>query len=113
MRSPDDYLKHILLETTFILKYLQGLEKNVFLGDELLKRALVRSLEVIGEATKNLPDELKEENPQVSWRKMAGMRDRLIHGYFGIDYDLVWDVLVSQIPALHHQIERLLQQFKD
>ncbi|MEB3122308.1 MAG: DUF86 domain-containing protein [Snowella sp.] len=113
MPSPDDYLAHILLETSFLLRQLQGLEKSIFLDDELRQRAMIRSLEVIGEATKNLPDEFKRQHPQVPWRRMAGMRDRLIHGYFGIDYDIVWDVLVNQVPTLHVEIERLLPKLKD
>lgn len=114
MHSPDDYLDHILIETSFLLRQLQGLDKSVFLNDDLLQRAIVRSLEVIGEATKNLPNEFKEKYPQVPWRKMAGIRDdRLIHGYFGIDYDIVWDVLVNQVPTLHVEIERLLPNLKD
>jgi uncharacterized protein with HEPN domain len=106
--SPDDYLGHILLETAFILDESKELEKESFLKDEILKRAMVRSLEVIGEATKNLPDEFKQKHPQIPWRQIAGMRDRLIHAYFGVDYDIVWDVLVNQIPVLHSQVKALL-----
>jgi len=68
----------------------------------------VRSLEVIGEATKNIPDELQNEYPQIQWRAIAGMRDRLIHSYFGIDYDIVWDVLRNHIPVLAETINVML-----
>jgi uncharacterized protein with HEPN domain len=109
-RSPKDYLQHILQETAFILERSQGLTQEAFFKDELLKRAYVRSLEIIGEASKNLPDEFRQRNPQVPWRRMSGMWDRLIHVYFGVDYEVVWDVIVNQIPGLHQEVERLINE---
>jgi uncharacterized protein with HEPN domain len=88
----------------------QGLEKAAFLHDETLKRAFVRSLEIIGEAVKQLPDDVKQRYSQLEWRAMAGMRDRLIHGYFGVDYDIVWDVVSNKIPALQQTITDILAQ---
>ncbi len=78
--------------------------------DETLKRAFVRSIEVIGEATKNLSVDLRNRYPDVEWRAMAGMRDQLIHGYFGVDYEIVWDVATQKAPVLIDQIEEILQQ---
>jgi uncharacterized protein with HEPN domain len=88
----------------------QGLEKATFLHDETLKRAFVRSLEIIGEAVKQLPDEVKQRYSHLEWRAMAGMRDRLIHGYFGVDYDIVWDVVTNKIPELQQAVEHILRQ---
>jgi uncharacterized protein with HEPN domain len=88
----------------------QGLEKATCLRDETLKRAFVRSLEIIGEAVKQLPDDLKQRDSHLEWRAMAGMRDRLIHGYFGVDYDIVWDVVTTKIPALQQAVEHILRQ---
>jgi uncharacterized protein with HEPN domain len=88
----------------------QGLEKEAFLRDETLKRAFVRSLEIIGEAVKQLPDEIKQWHSHLEWRAMAGMRDRLIHGYFGVDYDIVWDVVTNKIPELQQTVEHILRQ---
>lgn len=75
-----------------------------------MKRAFVRSVEIIGEAAKNLPDGFKKRHPQVEWRLMAGMRDRLVHGYFGVDHDIVWDVVINRIPRLQKQLQRAIRE---
>ena len=77
-----------------------GLSQDDFMDDETLKRAFVRSLEVIGVAVKHLPRGLRLEYSHIDWRAIAGMRDRLIHAYFGIDYDVLWDDVVNEIPTL-------------
>jgi uncharacterized protein with HEPN domain len=79
-----------------------------FAADETLRRAFVRSLEIIGEAVKNLPDEFRASHPEVAWRPIAQMRDRLIHGYFGVDYQLVWDVVHEKLPELKCSIQRII-----
>lgn len=73
----------------------------------------MRSLEVIGEATKNLSDEFKAGHPEVEWRKIAGMRDKLIHHYFGVDWAVVWIVLENKIPQLRNDVETLIEERKD
>lgn len=88
----------------------QGLAQATFLHDETLKRAFVRSLEIIGEALKQLPDDVKQRYGHLEWRAMAGMRDRLMHGYFGVDYDMVWDVVTTKIPELQQAVEHILRQ---
>ena len=108
--SPKDYLKHILDETEYLLQSSHNLSKEDFLNNETLKRAYTRSLEIIGEATKNLPDAFKAEHPEISWRRMAGMRDKLIHNYFGVDYDVVWNAIIDEIPNLKVKIKSILNQ---
>jgi uncharacterized protein with HEPN domain len=107
-RSIREYLKHIRDEISYLEKEKEGLNKITFLRDETRKRAFVRSIEVIGEATKNIPEDIRDEYPQIQWRAIVGMRDHLIHGYFGIDYDIVWDVLINHIPVLSETIDIML-----
>jgi uncharacterized protein with HEPN domain len=108
--SAREYLRHILDETTYIMMSSTSLDKAKFVQDETLKRAYVRSIEVIGEAVKKLPDGLRQKYDAIEWRAMAGMRDRLIHNYFGVDYDIVWDVVINKIPTLDTEIRLILKQ---
>jgi uncharacterized protein with HEPN domain len=108
--EPRDYIRHILTETDFLLHESEGLSREDFLANETLRRAFVRSLEIIGEASKRLPASFRDAHPQVEWRSMARMRDRLIHGYFGVDYELVWEVVQMKIPWLHRTLQQLFPE---
>jgi len=104
-KEPIEYLKHIHDESSFILSVINSdVTKDDFLRDETLKRAVVRSLEIIGEATKKIPADFKVKWDSIKWKDMAGMRDRLIHDYMGVNYSIVWDVVKNKIPELHAQI---------
>lgn len=107
--EPRDYLRHILVEAEYLLGQSAGLTFAEFMANETLRRAFVRSLEIIGQAAKNIPEEFRTQHSDIEWRGMSGMRDRLIHGYFGVDYEIVWDVVQNHIPALRHQISSVLE----
>ena len=106
--EPREYLRHIRDEATYLVEQSRSLDRERFLTDPNMTRAFVRSLEVIGEASKQVPDALRATYPQVQWRGMARLRDRLIHGYFGVDYNVVWDIIEHDIPELKGQIEAIL-----
>lgn len=103
-----DFLRHIQHECDYILSVSTGKSRNALLDDETIRRALVRSLEIIGEASKKIPIEVRAKYPEVAWSAMAGMRDVLIHDYFGIDYDVVWNVVNEEIPKLHSHLKWII-----
>jgi uncharacterized protein with HEPN domain len=110
MHSDKEILKHMRDEMQYLSETAAHVSKEQFLADETLKRAFARSLEIIGEASKIVSNQLVIANRDIQWRSMAGMRDKLIHAYFSIDYAIVWDVVVQKIPQLLPQIEALIQQ---
>ncbi len=101
-------LRHIVDAARRAMTFLEDRRRDDLGGDEMLGLALVRLLEVIGEAARGVSDRLRREHPEIAWSKMAGMRDRLIHGYFDIDFDIVWATVQEDLPRLIHQIEPLL-----
>jgi uncharacterized protein with HEPN domain len=107
--STVEYLRHILDGTEYLLSVRTGLTGEQFIQDATAKRAFVRSIEIIGEASKKVSKEIKTRYPAIHWRAIAGMRDRLIHAYFGVDYDIVWDVVQNKIPVLHDQVAEIIK----
>ena len=105
-----DFLKHILHECDYIITLSSNRKREEVLDDETQSKAIVRSLEIVGEATKKLPPDFRTKYPHVEWSDMAGMRDVLIHNYFGIDYDLVWNVITKDIPELQSQLQKIIDR---
>lgn len=105
------YLQHILTECEYIASVItDDIPMYQFLSDETLKRAIARSLEIIGEATKKIPADIKIQWHDIQWKHMAGMRDKLIHDYMGINYLIVWDVAKNIIPVLIPQIKAIIEK---
>jgi uncharacterized protein with HEPN domain len=108
--SGIEFILHIQEEVEFCLHELSGKSFEVFANDGILYRAVVRSLEIIGEASKHVSVELKNKYPLIEWKMMTGMRDRLIHHYFGIDYETVYNTVKNDLPQLKEWITKILEK---
>ncbi|MCP2619131.1 DUF86 domain-containing protein [Candidatus Aminicenantes bacterium AC-335-A11] len=91
-----------------INRYTENISLEEFKKNELIQDGVVRNLEIIGEATKNIPESIKKDNPDVEWKKIGGLRDILIHVYFGIDTEIIWDIIKNKVPELKEKIENIL-----
>jgi uncharacterized protein with HEPN domain len=109
LKDDGVYVAHIRDAVERILKYTSE-GKSAFDQDEKTQDAVVRNLEIIGEAAKNVSDELRSNQPDIPWRRLAGMRDKLIHEYFGVNLAIVWQVVDQEIPKLRAQVSEILQE---
>jgi uncharacterized protein with HEPN domain len=109
-RDLFDIFKDVQKEINFLISQTENIDYEKFASNDLLTRAVERSLEIIGEAVKNIPEDIRTLYPLIEWRDIAGMRDKLIHHYFGIDYEIVWSVLKNEIPELKQTIEFIIKQ---
>ncbi len=112
--NKDDtvFLKHILDAIDLIDDYLKDKSYEEFEENRMLQDAVIREIEIIGEATKNLSVEFRNKYSEIPWRQIAGMRDKLIHGYFGVDLGAVWDTATKDIPSLRKKLREILKMEK-
>ena len=111
-KSPLPFIKDIVDSIEKIEKYCQNMTYEQFLEDERTKDAVVRNLEIIGEAAKNIPDNIREISSETAWKSMAGMLDKLIHEYFGVSYSTVWETVKGDLPRLKESIRELYDTIK-
>jgi uncharacterized protein with HEPN domain len=110
--DPALYLTHILESADLIESYVRGLEFETFREDQQRQDAVVRRIEIMGEAVKNLPPALRTANPHVPWARIAGMRDKVIHDYFGVDIKLVWTVATTLASSLRTDVQAILHELQ-
>lgn len=109
-RRDIDYLGDIQEAISNAMEYTKGLVYNDFIKDKKTRDAVIHNLEIIGEATKNLSSQLKKKYYQIPWKSLAGVRDRLTHSYFDINYEIVWNIVEHELPKLLIQINEILIQ---
>lgn len=111
-RTPVFFLKDIELSVNKILNYTQNMDFKAFKNDSKTIDAVERNFEIIGEAVKNLPEELTSDYPNIPFKQIAGMRDKLIHDYFGVDYEIVYKTIKDKLPEFKSQIEEIIKKYK-
>lgn len=111
-RSLRLYLEDILISGAKILRYTRGITLAEFVNDEKTYDAVIRNLQIIGEAVKNIPAGVRDRYPDIEWRKIAGLRDILAHAYFSLENEIIWDIIENKIPSLIERVERVLQELE-
>jgi len=108
-----DYLEDMVEYVGKAVHFTEGMEYDEFVRDEKTALAVVKALEIVGEAAEKIPAHVKERHPRIPWREMAGMRDRLTHGYFSVDLSIVWKVVKDRLPALKSSLEEVIRDYED
>jgi len=109
-KDSNIYLKDMLKSIEKIEYYVKDCSYGNFTSNNMLSDAVVRNLEIIGEAAKNIPSEIKRKNPQIEWKKISGLRDILIHAYFGINLEIIWDIVSNKLPQLKNGIREIISK---
>ncbi len=110
MREHKLYLFDIVAAMESIERFIEGMTFEEFQKDDKTSSAVLRKFEIIGEASRSIPEEVKRKHPDVPWKEMSGMRDRLIHAYFGVDYNLVWVTIKNRVPLARQVIQKILAE---
>lgn len=111
-KNPLFFLEDIQNSLLKIFKYTNDIDFNLFVSDDMIKDAVERNFEIIGEAVKNLPEDFRNQYPNIPFRQIAGMRDKLIHDYFGVDYEIIWKTIKDKLPQFAKDIENLINNCK-
>jgi uncharacterized protein with HEPN domain len=109
MRDSNLYLRDMLAAITSIQTFCSDMSYEMFVADDRTTSAVIRKFEILGEAAKQIPETIRSQNEQIPWRQMAGMRDRLIHFYFGVNHRLVWTTIQTELPKLKEQLLMILE----
>ncbi|MFC1682100.1 DUF86 domain-containing protein [Nanoarchaeota archaeon] len=110
MKDDLIFIKHILESINAIEEFSKDIDKKELKSNRLKQSAIVREIEIIGEATKNISDSLKDKYPEIPWREISGTRDKIIHNYFGVDLNIIWDIIKLNLPVLKKQLSNILKQ---
>jgi uncharacterized protein with HEPN domain len=113
MRDYKLYLKDILAAIESIEKFVTGMDLDAFEADDKTVSAVTRKLEILGEASKGIPEEMRQNHPGLPWKEMAGMRDKLIHFYFGVDHKLIWKAIKERLPQVKLEIQKMLAGWEE
>jgi len=112
-RDTSVFIKHILESIERIEEYVKEISEKQFFEETQVQDAIIRRIEIIGEATKNLPNGFRKKHSEVPWSEITGARDKLIHGYFGVDLDLTWDIVKKDLPDLKEKVEKILKEIEE
>jgi len=108
-----DYIRDILNEVNKVNSFIKGLSYEKFVKEEKTVYAVIRCFEIMGEAAKNIPARMRNKYPLVPWKRISGMRDKLIHEYFGVDYDILWQTIKRRLPEVKPYIEKILKELEN
>ena len=111
-KDPSIYIEHILSNIEQIETFSENLDKEELADNKLKQYAIIRAIEIIGEAVRNLPSNVKNNHPEVSWKEIIGTRDMMIHHYFGVDLNIVWNIIKIDLPILKIQIIKIKSELK-